>query len=1103
MATTEKFQKLPDYFETAEECGRASKNKCQTNPRYKGYNQTHFTAGDMNQFEQYRDATNGDLTIPTIDLGDNAFISAGYAEKIAWERYENITAATVSDTFSYLFYKFKKSIFVKIKNNKLKVFLPFSQHNFTNEWGDRIRHDPSKYKSMEDFMRQLTVQQGYSFNPKSVNKFTNGWYANNCLLRYEYPLCEGDSGAPNMKDMFETLCRTRAVPDIEFFVNRRDFPVLKRDLTEPYEHIYDSDTHPLVSHKYEKYSPILGGATADEFADIPIPTWEDWQRVNPHKHFLKSSNVDPIVSAPWDEKKPIAVFRGGSTGCGVTKETNMRLKLAHISHEMKRSGREIIDAGITKWNPRPRKIKGEKYLRTINIGDHPPLVQHLTSQEQSDYKYVINVDGHVTAFRLSLELSYGSVILLVESKYRIWFMSMLVPYVHYVPVKGDLSNLVDKIRWCISHDDECRKIAENAKEFYDKFLCRDSCLDYLQMILVEAKKQMGVYLYNYITPLNMQVKEEHRILRANSTHPATDKTAENIKVIPPQKRSYSLLRGLEWVFSFAKQQVGGGGLEELLELGESIFDSTNSSVRMGELAKFSVAVKNPRSQTFPVTTDHARENIHEAFVASKCINYLLQHIPNFAYVLGFYEDNRRLNIVTEYIDGISFSEYLKQKPFNLAEYVFILLQISLAINVAQNKCGFVHWDMMPWNILIQRLDEPTTIDYLVSYKKVYRVKTSVVPVIIDYGKSHVIYDGKHHGFVNMHKMSTIQDILTILVTSLNDVLTTHSLNREDTSGIIYISNFITGTRYRKQSFNSIRELRSFLYTSKRFSYLIRSDNKDLENKTPLDFFDYLAKRFPSKNISHERSLEFSMNIGNARQVFEFVLSKDKKERVRSYENIFLNFKRSTMPKTENLFFMYYAAQSLEIQLTSLCVLMDFYLDCLKMDKTYYRSIYYDCLAILRGYYDDRIKYTEKSSVTFDEKSLGKGGVSVLDSSIFLEPELVLKKLEEGHGCAEDLSFYKEIIENVMSSRGDYELPQAVRDFYIHNFRPLLNTSSVEMKTSTANYRTLRAVSSALYRVDMGRILEFLTGVDGGDDDYSFAIDRVRLYGDILAIVNSE
>ena len=46
MTTTMAFQKKPNYYNSIEECLKGSHEREQTNPRYKNFNQTHFTAGD-------------------------------------------------------------------------------------------------------------------------------------------------------------------------------------------------------------------------------------------------------------------------------------------------------------------------------------------------------------------------------------------------------------------------------------------------------------------------------------------------------------------------------------------------------------------------------------------------------------------------------------------------------------------------------------------------------------------------------------------------------------------------------------------------------------------------------------------------------------------------------------------------------------------------------------------------------------------------------------------------------------------------------------------------------------------------------------------------
>jgi hypothetical protein len=54
---------------------------------------------------------------------------------------------------------------------------------------------------------------------------------------------------------------------------------------------------------------------------------------------------------------------------------------------------------------------------------------------------------------------------MVDSEYTLWYSHLLVPYVHYIPIKKDLSDLIEKITWCRNHDDLCEKMAMNSYNF--------------------------------------------------------------------------------------------------------------------------------------------------------------------------------------------------------------------------------------------------------------------------------------------------------------------------------------------------------------------------------------------------------------------------------------------------------------------------------------------------------------------------------------------------------------------------------------------------------------------------------------------------------------
>ena len=324
-------------------------------------------------------------------------------------------------------------------------------------------------------IKTVMSQANKHFSKSKFDDNPEKWFANNCLVRNEYPLREGEGGVSEMKDMFEELCKNRKIKDVSFFVNRRDFPLLKKNRTEPYECIY-GENEPLLSHSYDKYCPILSMNSNDDFEDTSIPTWEDWDRINfKHNKFFPKEfrEYKDEFDTPWENKKDVAVFRGQANGRGVDHTTNTRLRISKMRYK-------YLNAGITKINMRPRFVNGK--LRVIDDTQYSTIAP-LTSKQQSEYKYIINIEGHSVAYRLSYELSMRSVILLVNCKYKLWYSHLLKEYVHYIPIKEDLSDLIEKIEWCRSNDDKCKQIAENARQFYDTYLSEEGIYNHLENVL--------------------------------------------------------------------------------------------------------------------------------------------------------------------------------------------------------------------------------------------------------------------------------------------------------------------------------------------------------------------------------------------------------------------------------------------------------------------------------------------------------------------------------------------------------------------------------------------------------------------------------------------
>ena len=486
----------------------------------------------------------------------------------------------------------------------------------------------------------------------------------------------------------------------------------------------------------------------------------------------------------------------------------------------------------------------------------------MSPQEQNSYKYIINIDGHVSAFRLSLELEYGWCILLVESKYKLWFSDYLKPYEHYIPIKTDLSDLIEKIKWCKENDEKCKKIAENAMLFAKKYLSKNAILDYLQKLLFEIKKTNGNYIYNPISIREIQLEDEIKMIKIK--YPEIDKNIFN--EFPKISRSFNFLTGVKWVID---KLINEDSFDIYIKNIKHYFHSKNSNLKKYFLSGIDIIEKNS-------------ENLkHEFFISQKGTNRLLQQIPNFSYTFSIYEKK----ILMEYIEGITFGEYIKSVDFNIETYLFILLQISLAIQYSQNKYDFIHYDLTPWNIIITKTKEYKIYEYPLGFKNIWKIKTNIIPIIIDYGRSHIIYNLKHYGYFQNFENNNFQDIITILISSLSEILACR-IDNKMAKELIILSNFITNTEYRNETFNNLYDLKNFVYKNKNYSEIININNLKIQNKSPIDFINFILENFNYNfNIEKIDFLTKYFDIGNSSHVFEYAFAKNIEEKIDSYLNI--------------------------------------------------------------------------------------------------------------------------------------------------------------------------------------------------------------------------
>jgi hypothetical protein len=312
---------------------------------------------------------------------------------------------------------------------------------------------------------------------ESVNKNIDNLRVMQCIVK---PFSESTKTVKDNE--YLDLVRELNLPNGVFILNLTDAVILRNDGKSPFTMVTGKTD--LGEHDFTKHIPILSISGQRNYLDIPIPNYDDVMFVlkNPSKYGAgTATDPDPNYVTNWEDK-PLekAVFRGGPTGCGYTEKTNMRIKLA----KMKSS---LLDAKLTNKDGNTVDSKAIKFDPKYGLGSMNTNIgmsgNFLTMADQSKYKYIIHVDGNVNAYRLLATMLTGSLILRVTSQYTSWVDHMLQHKVHYIPVKSDLSDLLDVIRWCKNNDEKCQAIAKNGMEFARSILSKKNIQSYLQNAL--------------------------------------------------------------------------------------------------------------------------------------------------------------------------------------------------------------------------------------------------------------------------------------------------------------------------------------------------------------------------------------------------------------------------------------------------------------------------------------------------------------------------------------------------------------------------------------------------------------------------------------------
>ncbi|HSX04649.1 MAG TPA: glycosyl transferase family 90 [Rhabdochlamydiaceae bacterium] len=186
-----------------------------------------------------------------------------------------------------------------------------------------------------------------------------------------------------------------------------------------------------------------------------------------------------ILPIPWEQKIDKLAWRGSTSQGVFINHTNFQTISRFTLCQLSLVHPDLIDAGFTLMFQGADTIQELQTLKK----------EFLPYSELVKYKYQIWIDGNSASYTDSgWRFFSNSVVLKPDSENVQWYYPKLEPGVHYIPVKRNLEDLVEKIQFLQANDSYAKEIAKNALQFGADYLSQEALMRYLYSVIWEYSK---------------------------------------------------------------------------------------------------------------------------------------------------------------------------------------------------------------------------------------------------------------------------------------------------------------------------------------------------------------------------------------------------------------------------------------------------------------------------------------------------------------------------------------------------------------------------------------------------------------------------------------
>jgi hypothetical protein len=379
------------------------------------------------------------------------------------------------NTCEHIFKKVGLGIFVFVVNGKIHTYQVFANTSELKPGTNKItkKHVSNyKKKTQKNKFPILKDKKKWGFSNCMVNFKENWWEKFYTIVYFDM-----------LKKCLENSTITTC-----FFINLNDFPVLYNKKCG--QHISNEETCSNNQKESNIYIPVLSGATTKDYYDKCLVYADSWEIASQTIFYNENKcknryNEDDYkkINDEWDTKKNELVFRGKNNSCYPNDFIkNDRLKvlkaLKNLYDDNEIPEKIKMNVGFTRFTN--KSVFADNQLMCSNSNfiikrlKEWSNIEEMSMIEQSNCKYILNIDGYVTAWRLSCELRYNSCILLLYSKYYSWFHDKLIHMKNVYKINVEDNLLEDELSKALhifaKNDNIGKKIAKGAKKLYDEIM---------------------------------------------------------------------------------------------------------------------------------------------------------------------------------------------------------------------------------------------------------------------------------------------------------------------------------------------------------------------------------------------------------------------------------------------------------------------------------------------------------------------------------------------------------------------------------------------------------------------------------------------------------